>query len=231
MSNKYNKNIEVEKFFNHNQKTSKITIQSNYRSKYITKLVDIVCIGTSTGGPAALIKLLSNIQSDFPLPIVIVQHIPLDFIKEFINTLKNISSLPIKLAQDGMVLTKGEIFIAPGNRHTTIIKEELFKVIHLVDTPPVSGHRPSIDVLFSSIAKSYSDRAIAVLLTGMGKDGVKGIGKLFKLGAITIAQDEDSSVVFGMPKAAINSGYIHHVVDIESMAKVITHLAHQYNGL
>ncbi|NIZ46671.1 CheB methylesterase domain-containing protein [Entomospira nematocerorum] len=211
------------------QRITTIKDWPKYQPHSTTNAADVVCIGISTGGPAALMKMLPLIPEDFPLPILIVQHIPLDFIDDFIRGLSSCSSLPVKVAEDGARITKGAILVAPGDRHLTVVRDGLFKVVKLVDTPAVGGHRPSVDVMFSSIAKAYHGRAIAVLMTGMGKDGAKEMGHLYNLGAITVAQDEKTSVVYGMPRAAIEAGYVHFVVSLDRMAKTLISLAEKYS--
>ncbi|NIZ18871.1 CheB methylesterase domain-containing protein [Entomospira culicis] len=200
-----------------------------YEPTRFTKSADIVCIGISTGGPAALIKMLGQIEEDFPLPIVIVQHIPLDFVDDFVRSLSSSAKLPIRIAEEGQKVKRGEILVAPGNQHLTIVREGLYKKVKLTSTPAVGGHRPSVDVLFASVAQAYHGRVIAVLMTGMGKDGAREMGELYNLGAITVAQDEKSSVVYGMPKAAVDAGYVHYVVSLDRMAKTLISLANKYS--
>ena len=133
-------------------------------------------------------------------------------------------SVEVKEARDGDVVRSGRVLIAPGNFHMEVEKRSLAPVVRITSADPVNGHRPSVDVLFESLARHYGDTVMAVIMTGMGKDGVKGIGKLCELGSVTISQDEQSCVVFGMPKAAIERGYIQHIVPLSEMASKINDL-------
>jgi two-component system, chemotaxis family, protein-glutamate methylesterase/glutaminase len=210
-------------------RTGAIKDWPQYSPLRTTKVVDVVCIGISTGGPAALMKVLKQLDADFPLPILIVQHIPVDFVDDFVRSLSSVSTLPVKVAENGMRISRGTILVAPGDRHLTVIRDGLFKVVKIVDAPAVSGHRPSVDVLFASMVLAYQGRCIAVIMTGMGKDGAREMGELYNVGAITIAQDEKSSVVYGMPKAAIEAGYVHFVVSLDRMATTLISLAQKYS--
>lgn len=168
----------------------------------------LVAIGASTGGPQALQAILTRLPATFTPPIVIVQHIAEGFATSIIDWLAPQCALPIQLARAGTRLDRPGIYLAPTGRHLMVQGQGL----NLSDTPPVRGHRPSATVLFRSIATSYGARAIGILLTGMGEDGASGLAEMKAAGAITIAQDEASSVVFGMPAAAIALGVVDHIV-------------------
>lgn len=189
---------------------------------------DIIVIGISTGGPNALRKILPDLDKNLPLPILIVQHMPAGFTAEFARSLDKICPLDVKEATEGDVIRKGRIFIAPGGKHLLIDKKPLSNIIKLSQTEAVNGHRPSADVLFASAAEAYNGNCIAVIMTGMGKDGVKEIGTIYQKGGITVAQDEDSCIVPGMPKGAINNGVIDHIVPLTKMADKINELAFKF---
>lgn len=168
----------------------------------------LVAIGSSTGGPQALQAILPRIPATFLPPIVIVQHIAAGFAESLIDWLAPQCALPFQLATMGMRLDRPGIYLAPTGRHLAVNGRTLI----LTDQEPVRGHRPSATVLFHSVAASYGPRAIGIVLTGMGDDGAAGLAEMKVRGAITIAQDEASSVVFGMPAAAIALGVIDHIL-------------------
>ncbi len=170
---------------------------------------EILAIGISTGGPNALRKVFAMIPGDFPLPIVVVQHMPAGFTKEFAKGLDRISAIDVKEAEDGDLLKPGRALIAPGDRHIIVERKSLSGMVKLLDTDLVSGHKPSADVLFESIAKHYGKNALAAIMTGMGKDGARKIGEIYRKGGYTLGQNQDSCVVYGMPKVAFENGYIH----------------------
>lgn len=183
--------------------------------------IEIAAIGISTGGPNALREVFTTIDGDLSVPVVVVQHMPAGFTEEFAKSLDKVSPLEISEAKDGDVLKPGRVLIAPGNYHMEVEKKRLAAVITLNSNPPVNGHRPSVDVLFSSIVKTYGERTLAVIMTGMGKDGAREIGEIRKAGGITVAQDQKSSVVFGMPKVAYDNGFIQHIVPLKEISGLI----------
>lgn len=178
---------------------------------------DVLAIGISTGGPNALSYLLPRLPRDFPAAIVIVQHMPAGFTDMFAKRLNNICQIEVKEARDGDLLTAGLALVAPGDRHLKIKRNPLGTVTVLSSAPHVSGHRPSADVLFNSVASEYGRRATGLIMTGMGSDGAEGIGEIMAKGGMSVAQDEESCVVFGMPKAAIDKRYIKRIVSLEDM--------------
>ncbi len=181
----------------------------------------IVAIGISTGGPQALQYLLPQLPGDFPAAILVVQHMPESFTNMFARRLDEISSIRVKEAQSGDVLLAGRVLICPGNRHIKVKRLPLDDVVVLSDESKVNGHRPSADVLFESVAQELRDKVIAVLMTGMGDDGARGLGSVKAAGGLTIAQSEESCVVYGMPKAAIERGNAMRVVSLEMMANTL----------
>lgn len=180
--------------------------------------VDIVAIGISTGGPNALRLLLPDIAVDIDVPIVVVQHMPPGFTTEFARSLDRVCALEVKEAGEGDVLKPGRVLIAPGDHHLTVKKRSLTAICHLHQYPPRNGHRPSVDVLFDSVAKEFGRHALAVIMTGMGKDGATEIGAIYDAGGVTIGQDEASSIVYGMPRVAFENGYLHRQVSLQAMA-------------
>ena len=181
----------------------------------------VIAIGVSTGGPQALEYLLSQLPGDFPGSIVVVQHMPDGFTDMFARRLDETCALRVKEAQSGDVLQPGRVLICPGSRHMRVKRLPMGDVVVLTDDGRVNGHRPSVDVLFRSIAEEYKAQAVAVLMTGMGDDGAEGLGAVKKEGGMTIAQSEESCVVYGMPKAAIERGYAIRVVSLDVMGSTL----------
>ncbi len=182
----------------------------------------ILAIGVSTGGPNALSYLLPQIPAGFPAGILIVQHMPAGFTEMFARRLNAACAIEVKEAQDGDLVLPGRALIAQGDRHLKIKRMPLGTIAVLSGGEPVSGHRPSADVLFGSVAEEYGRRASGLIMTGMGSDGVDGIGRIKAAGGMTFAQDEASSVVFGMPKVAIERNHIHKIMALGEMAGSLT---------
>ncbi len=181
----------------------------------------IVAIGISTGGPQALEYLLTQLPADFPGAITIVQHMPEGFTDMFARRLDEICPMRVKEAQSGDVLLPGRVLICPGNRHMRVKRLPLGDVVVLDDEPPVNGHRPSADVLLRSAAEEFKTLTVGLLMTGMGDDGAEGLGAVRQQGGMTIAQNEESCVVFGMPKAAIERGYAVRVVGLDVLGSTL----------
>ena len=181
----------------------------------------IVVIGVSTGGPNALQYVFAQLPRDFPGTILVVQHMPENFTEMFARRLDDTCALRVKEAQSGDLLLPGRILICPGSRHLKVKRLPLGDVALLSDEPRVHGHRPSADVLFRSAAEEFADRTVAVIMTGMGDDGAEGLGTVKAAGGMTIAQSEDTCVVYGMPKAAIDRGYAIRVVPLDAMASTL----------
>jgi len=186
-----------------------------------SKLTKLVGIGVSTGGPQAMEYLLSQLPGDFPASIVVVQHMPDGFTDMFARRLDETCTLRVKEAQSGDLLQPGRVLICPGSRHIKVKRLPLGDVAVLSDEPRVNGHRPSADVLLRSVAEEFKTQAIGVLMTGMGDDGAEGLGAVKKEGGMTIAQSEESCVVFGMPKAAIERGYAMRVVSLDVLGATL----------
>jgi two-component system chemotaxis response regulator CheB len=181
----------------------------------------IIAIGVSTGGPQSLQYVLSQLPPDFPGCIVVVQHMPEGFTEMFARRLNECSALSIKEAQSGDVLHAGRVLICPGSRHLKVKRLPLGDVAVLSDEPRVNGHRPSADVLFRSVAEEFGPLGVGVIMTGMGDDGAHALGLIKTAGGMTIAQSEQSCVVFGMPKAAIERGFAMRIVDLQAMASTL----------
>ena len=181
----------------------------------------VVAIGISTGGPQALQYLLPQLPKDFPGAIMIVQHMPEGFTEMFSRRLDEICAIRVKEAQSGDLLLAGRALVCPGSRHMKVKRLPLGDVVVLSDEPRVNGHRPSVDVLFRSVAEEFGDKSVAVLMTGMGEDGAHGLGLVKGAGGMTIAQNEESCVVYGMPKAAIERGYAVRVVGLDALANTL----------
>ena len=183
---------------------------------------EIIGIGTSTGGPPALEQVLGGLPADFPLGIVIVQHMPAGFTKQLASHLDRICAITVREAVDGEAVQPGVALIAPGAVHLRVVRTESGYIVTLDErTPLVSSHRPSVDVLFESLARSAGQRAAAVIMTGMGSDGAEGLGKMARAGAVTVAQTPDSCICFGMPKSAIDRGYARTVIPLDGIASAI----------
>lgn len=181
----------------------------------------IVAIGISTGGPNALQYLLAHLPGDFPGAIVVVQHMPEGFTDMFARRLDECCPLEVKEAQSGDLLLAGRVLICPGNRHMRVRRTAMGDVAVLGDELRVNGHRPSVDVLFRSVADEFGPAALAVIMTGMGDDGADAMGAVKAAGGMTIAQDRDSCTVFGMPRAAIERGHAVRVVALDVLANTL----------
>ncbi len=181
----------------------------------------VVAIGISTGGPQALQYVLPQLPKDFPGTILIVQHMPEGFTEMFSRRLDEICAISVKEAQSGDLLLAGRALICPGSRHMKVKKLPLGEVAVLTDEPRVNGHRPSADVLFKSVAEEFGQQSVGVIMTGMGEDGARGLGLIKDAGGATIAQSEDSCVVYGMPKAAIERGFALRVIPLDALANTI----------
>ena len=180
----------------------------------------IILFGASTGGTEALKKVLSPLPAGLP-GILIVQHIPPVFSKAFAERLGQLCSFEVREAENGDILQPGLALVAPGDYHMTVAFRAGRYVVKLQQSPPVQHVRPSVDVLFTSVAQCSGAQPTAVLLTGMGVDGAAGMQKLQSIGAHTIAQNEETSVVFGMPRAAIELGAVHQVLPLDKIPPAI----------
>jgi len=177
----------------------------------------IVAIGASTGGTEALADILTALPADAP-GVVIVQHMPEYFTAAFAKRLNDLCEIEVKEGVDGDRIIPGRAIIAPGNRHLSVQRRGRFYEIEVSDGPLVSRHRPSVDMLFRSVATAAGANAVGVILTGMGNDGASGMLEMKRAGAVTVAQDESSCIVFGMPKEAIAKGAVDFVLPLDQIA-------------
>ncbi|MCX2743204.1 chemotaxis-specific protein-glutamate methyltransferase CheB [Mangrovivirga sp. M17] len=209
----------------HNLDPKVKTRQNNNLHTFDDKLnYDIVCIGASTGGPGALEILLKRIPANFPLPIVIAQHMPERFIRSFVMRLNKIAPLKISLAKKGEAPVPGNVYLAPGNSNLSLVRSRIngIPVFSSSKRQFEEFNNPSVDCLFTSAAEVYGARCIGVILTGMGKDGYDGSTMIRNKKGLVIAQDQDSSVVYGMPGMVVNNRIAKYTVGISEMASFLT---------
>jgi len=180
----------------------------------------IVAVGASTGGTEALREFLEVLPVDCP-GIVIVQHMPEKFTAAFAKRLDSICTVQVKEAEDGDTVIRGRALIAPGNRHTLLKRSGARYYVEVKDGPLVCRHRPSVDVLFRSVARYAGSNAVGVIMTGMGDDGAQGMAEMKDAGATNLAQDEATCVVFGMPAEAIKHGGVHKVLPLGDLANEV----------
>lgn len=181
---------------------------------------DVIGIGASTGGTEAIYNLLTQLPKNIP-GIVIVQHIPPVFSKMFAERLNNQTHFIVKEGETGDIIEKNHVYLAPGDKHVQIVKRGIRYSLKVFKGEKVNGHCPSVDVLFNSMSEVLSDRTLAVILTGMGYDGARGIARMKRKGAVTLGQDEKSCVVYGMPKAAYELGGVSKQVSLDLMGHYI----------
>lgn len=184
--------------------------------------VDAVLIGTSTGGPNALEAVLSAITEPLPVPVFIVQHMPPNFTALLAERLDRRSGLRVVEAEHGMRIEAGTAYVAPGGRHMEVAGPAALATVRLTDDPPVHSCRPAVDVLFTSAAQVYGAAQLGIVMTGMGRDGTQGCEAIAELGAEVYAQDEATSVVWGMPGFVVGAGLAHRVLPLEEIAQAIT---------
>lgn len=177
-----------------------------------------VVIGASTGGPAALQAVVSGLPAAFHAAVVIVQHIPRGFTRSLAERLDARSAVPVREARHGDAVEPGQVLLAPAGIHTRLVRAGAAAEVSLEEEPSESLHRPSVDVLMASAAEVYGATALGVVLTGMGSDGTEGLRAIRARGGLTLAEAEESCVIFGMPKAAIEAGVVERVVPLERMA-------------
>ncbi len=181
----------------------------------------VLAIGISTGGPNALSFLLPQLPGNFPAGILIVQHMPRGFTGMFAHRLNTTCQIEVKEACEGDLVLSGRALVAPGDRHLRIQRMPSATIAVLSSAAPVNGHRPSVDVLFRSVAREYADSAAGLLMTGMGNDGALGLGDIKQMGGLTVAQDKQSCVVFGMPKAAYEQKAVTTTISLGHMAEFL----------
>ncbi|ODA33231.1 chemotaxis response regulator protein-glutamate methylesterase [Veronia pacifica] len=200
---------------------SKIDISAQ---RFDASLVDVIAIGASTGGTEALKVLLKNMPAKMP-PIVITQHIKAVFSKSFADRLNRESALHVEeLTNKQSPLIPGRVYVAPGDKHIEVIKKGQRFYCRQNDGDPVLRHKPSVDVMFQSVVKAAGGRAVGILLTGMGRDGADGMKAMHTAGAVTLAQDELTSVVWGMPRVAIEMGAATHVMPLKKITPFLVEM-------
>lgn len=180
----------------------------------------LVAIGTSTGGPQALQSVITRLPKDLPCGVVVVQHMPPGFTKSLAQRLDSLSAVHVKEAEDGDIIRSGCVYIAPGNYHMRVSGSGGARKIVLGQDPPVGNHRPAVNVLFDSVAP-IGRRLVAVIMTGMGSDGTEGMKKIKAEGGYSIAQDESTSVVYGMPKSVVDAGLADEIRPVTDIARAI----------
>ena len=189
---------------------------------YSTTQPQVLAIGSSTGGPVALLEVLRDLPTSFPLPIVIAQHMPPMFTEMLAKRLSTQTSFRVQEGFDGAVLSKGDAWIAPGDFHMEVVRgADGAAQLALNQAPPVHSCRPAVDVLFNSVAQAYGGAVVATVLTGMGQDGLAGARAIREQGGTVFAQDEATSVVWGMPGLVAREGVAHEVVPLDEMAATI----------
>lgn len=193
-----------------------------------TGSLKIIVIGVSTGGPNALRKVLPLVERNIAVPIVVVQHMPAGFTLEFANSLNKICRIEVSEAVDNQTLEKGHLYIAPGDKHLELDYSPPDIKARISQMPHVNGHRPSVDVLFNSVARNFSNHSLAIIMTGMGKDGARGIGMIYREGSYTVAQDEESCIVYGMPKVAMDHEYITKQVHLRDLPEFINRYSSEH---
>jgi len=184
--------------------------------------IDVIAIGVSTGGPNALNRIIPQLQADLPTPIFVVQHMPPTFTASLAERLNSISGITVVEAQAEMIIENATVYIAPGGRHMIVRKDSSGKfAIGITDSAPVHNCRPSVDVLFRSLAMIYGKNILSVILTGMGSDGTLGVAAIRRQGGYCLIQDEASSVVWGMPGAVMEAGDADEILDLDLLSKRI----------
>jgi two-component system chemotaxis response regulator CheB len=199
----------------HGKNTADVVLAAEHRHFATTE--KIVVVGASTGGTEALREFLVTLPPDSPA-ILITQHMPETFTKAFAKRLNGLCAMAVKEAEHGERVLPGHVYIAPGNQHLLLSRSGANYTVQLSDGPPVSRHRPSVDVMFRSAANCAGKNCVAIIMTGMGDDGAAGMRELHNEGAFTLAQDEESCVVFGMPKEAIARGGVDEVVPLSALS-------------
>ena len=206
----------------------KTSIEASLRIEPVKKRAvvsnKIIALGASTGGTEAIKAVVKTLPADTPA-ILITQHLPAAFSESFVRHIDLITAMSACIPKNGQVIESGHIYLAPGDRHMKVIKEGFGYVIQLYDGEPVNRHKPSVDVMFGSVAQNIGANAVAVLLTGMGADGAIGMKEMHDIGAKTVIQDEQSSVVWGMPGAAFKLGCTDFVLPLEEIANKILSLS------
>ena len=181
----------------------------------------IIAIGASTGGPPALQEIITHLPKNLPVPVTIVQHMPPTFTKSLAERLDSLSNVAVKEAEDGETLTAGTVYIAPGDKHLTVKHLVSTGRVVLSDEPSNTLHKPAVDVMIKSVAGGYGSLVLGVILTGMGSDGLEGLRLVKSKGGYVFAQDEESCIVYGMPRAVVENQLADKVIPLNKMAEEI----------
>ena len=191
---------------------------SQFKRKTSGQRIDILAIGTSTGGPNALAAVIPRLPEDFPVPVVVVQHMPPVFTRLLSERLNSLAAVRVHEGEAGRKLEPGHVWVAPGGYHMTLARTGTDVVLALNEDPPENSCRPAVDVLFRSVAKVYGPNVLAVVLTGMGADGLRGSQWIREAGGEVLAQDEATSVVWGMPGAVVGAGQANEICPLDKVA-------------
>ncbi len=219
----YKSKLNINKI--ESEKNNSVYLKSDIKPILKTVSDKIVAIGTSTGGPSALINVFKKFPEKFPSPVLVVQHMPEGFTAAFSKRLNDSSNLEVKEAEDGDEVFPGHGYVAPGHSHMNLVKIGDKYKLRVFKSEKVSGHMPSIDVLFNSIAEFAGNRSVGVIMTGMGKDGSEGLLKIKERGGYTIAQNEETSVVYGMNRVAVDIGAVDEIVSLSDITdKIVKHI-------
>jgi len=210
--------VKVVRLFPRSKKEHIKPLRSVQTFENDVKRIHVIAIGASTGGPMALQIILSGLPEDLPVPVLIVQHIATGFVKGFLEWLSATSGIKLKIAEDGEPILPGIGYIAPDNFHMGVSRGSK---INLSNQPPENGLKPSVSYLFRTVAQTFGPNALGVLLTGMGKDGADELKAMKDKGALTLVQNEESSVVFGMPGEALRIGASDHALSPERIAEIL----------
>ncbi|WP_058307796.1 protein-glutamate methylesterase/protein-glutamine glutaminase [Gracilibacillus massiliensis] len=217
------KKVEHATQSNYNLVTKPVPKVNNLTYKPILSSRPIVAIGSSTGGPRALQQVITQLPSSFQAPIVIVQHMPRGFTKSLAERLDKLSEVSVKEVEDGDIIEKGKVYLAPGGKQFRVKEVNQQFVAEVNQEQPVNGHQPAVDVLFESISQLRNCHPLSVILTGMGSDGARGIIELKKKHprTITISQSKETCVVYGMPQSAEKTSLVDYVEDLENISEVL----------
>lgn len=220
-------NVKVIRHIRIKDSASKEAEEKRIREKPKPKFDKIIAIACSTGGPKALNVILSNLPQDYPYPILVAQHIDADFVDSLVEFLNNASPMEIVKGREGDLPSLGTVYISPGNKHMTVSP---LGSITLSEIKPGELYTPSCNRLLISVGETFGESSIGVILTGMGNDGVEGMKKIKEVGGATIAQDEKSSIVFGMPNVAIESNCIDKVLPLKDISAHLKQLSNKHPG-
>lgn len=200
-----------------NKLSADAILEKQIKARRFTTTDKIIALGASTGGTEAIKQFLVDLPANTP-GVVISQHIPLSFSAQFARRMEECAAMTVCEAHDGQQICRGHVYIAPGNRHLLVSRKGNKYLIKLSDGPAVNHHKPSVDVMFRSVAQNAGKNSIGIILTGMGDDGASGLKEMQEAGASTIAQDEESSIVWGMPGAAVGLNAANHILPLNAIA-------------